>query len=199
MGETFAMRPAIRRATAEDAGQVAELIATATAGLKAPAYLVPDRRERHKIMIADVLILVDHAVQHGEIDLIDDGPAAAVWFLDTAPRPDPEDYARRLAEATGEWAERFRERDALFAANRPADPCHYLAFLAVHPNRQNEGLGTALLRHHHARLGGMPAYLEANDPRNRDLYARHGYEERASFTLPDGTMFWPMWRPVTSA
>jgi GNAT superfamily N-acetyltransferase len=197
MKETFAMRPNIRRATAEDAGQVAELIATAFAGLKSLAYLVPDRRERHKIMIAGFRILVDHAVEHGEIDLVDDGPAAAVWFPHDAPMPDPEDYERRLAEATGEWAERFRALDALFAANHPTEPCHYLAFLAVHPKRQNQGLGGALLRHHHARLGGLPVYLEANDPRNRDLYARHGYQERPSFALPDGTLYWPMWRPVT--
>ena len=42
-----------------------------------------------------------------------------------------------------------------------------------------------------------PPYPEATDPRNRDLYARHGYQVREPFALPDGALFWPMWRPGT--
>ncbi|MEO3802340.1 hypothetical protein [Nonomuraea sp. B1E8] len=38
--------------------------------------------------------------------------------------------------------------------------------------------------------------LEANDPRKRDLYARNGYQGRGTFALPDGAVFWPMWRPA---
>ncbi|WP_433435649.1 GNAT family N-acetyltransferase [Nonomuraea sp. CA-141351] len=196
MTESWTMRPVIRRATADDAGQVAELIATAFSGLRSVHYLVPVRRDRHRVMTANIRILVDHAVEHGEIHLIDDGPAVAVWFPGTAPLPEPPDYDRRLVAATGPWIERFRALDALLAANHPAEPYHYLAFLAVHPGRQGQGLGSALLRHHHARLGGVPAYLEASDPRNRDLYARHGYQAREPFALPDGTLYWPMLRPA---
>ncbi|MBB6545319.1 GNAT family N-acetyltransferase [Nonomuraea rubra] len=194
-GSAFALRPAVRLATAEDAQRVAELIATAFSGLRPMAYLVPDRRERHRIIAANFRIFVEHAVEHGEIHLIDDGPAVAVWFPYTSPLPAPHDYDRRLAEATGAWVERFRTLDELFERNHPAAPHHHLAFLAVHPDRQNEGLGTALLRYQHDRLGGLPAYLEASDPRNRDLYARHGYQARQPFALPDGALFWPMWRP----
>ncbi|GAA4914921.1 GNAT superfamily N-acetyltransferase [Nonomuraea thailandensis] len=194
-GAAFALRPAVRLATADDAQQVAELIATAFAGLRPMAYLVPDRRERHRVIAANFRIFVEHAVEHGEIHLIDDGPAVAVWFPYTSPLPAPHDYDRRLSEATGAWAERFRTLDELFEQNHPAAPHHHLAFLAVHPERQNEGLGTALLHYQHARLAGLPAYLEASDPRNRDLYARHGYQARAPFALPDGALFWPMWRP----
>ncbi|MDP4510782.1 GNAT family N-acetyltransferase [Nonomuraea turcica] len=195
MGETFVMRPDIRRAAEEDAPQVAELIATAFAQLKVVSYLVPDRRERHKILTANFRIFVDHALEHGEIHLIDDAHAAAVWFPHTAPLPAPPDYDRRLAECAGEWVEHFRVLDALFEEHHPAEPHHYLAFLAVHPDRQNQGLGSALLRHHHGRMGGVAAYLEASSTGSRDLYARHGYQVRDPFALPDGTMFWPMWRP----
>lgn len=195
-GEPFALRPIVRTATADDAGLVADLIATAFGGLRAASYLVPARRERHRIMAGNFRIFVDHALDHGEIHLIDDGPAVAVWFPHTAPLPGPPDYDRRLAEVTGEWVERFRTLDELFDKNHPESPHHYLAFLAVHPDRQNQGLGTALLRHQHARLGGLPAYLEASDPRNRDLYTRHGYQAREPFALPDGALFWPMWRPA---
>jgi predicted N-acetyltransferase YhbS len=66
----------------------------------------------------------------------------------------------------------------------------------VHPDRQNLGIGSALMARHHARLdlAGIPAYLEANHPRNRDLYLRHGYVSAAPIRLPDGPPIWPMWR-----
>ncbi|SEL92423.1 GNAT family N-acetyltransferase [Nonomuraea pusilla] len=111
-------------------------------------------------------------------------------------RREQERANRRMEEATGEWAERFRILDGLSSKNRP-EQAHHLAFLAVHPGPQNQGLGTTLLHHQHARLGGLPAYLEANDPRNRDLYARHGHEAREPFARPDGALFWPIWRPGT--
>jgi predicted N-acetyltransferase YhbS len=196
MGETFTMRPDVRHATTADAAQVAELIATAFAQLKVVNYLVPDRRERHRILTANFQIFVDHAIEHGDVHLVDDGHAAAVWFPRTAPLPAPRDYDSRLAECTGEWVERFRVLDALFEQHHPAEPHHYLAFLAVHPDHQDQGLGSALLRHHHGRLGGVPAYLEASSTGSRDLYTRHGYQVRERFALPDGTLFWPMWRPA---
>lgn len=191
------MTPAIRRADAGDAAQVAALIATAFSELRAVRYLVPEPGERHEIMTANFRILVDHAVEHGRIDLIDDAPAVAVWFPRTGPVPEPPDYERRLAEVAGDRIERFRILDALFEKHHPGEPHHHLAFLAVHPDHQGRGLGTALLRHHHhAGLAGTPAYLEASSPRSRDLYARHGYRQREPFALPDGTLFWPMWRPA---
>ncbi|MET7460259.1 GNAT family N-acetyltransferase [Nonomuraea sp. NPDC005501] len=185
----------IRRAGAADVPRVAELIATAFAPLDAVAYLVPESAGRHEIMTADFLILVEHAARHGRIDVIDDAPAVAVWFPRTGPVPEPPGYERRLAEATGPWLPRFRLLDSLFDKHHPDEPHHHLAFLAVHPSRQGQGLGTALLRHHHAELGGLPAYLEASSPRSRALYLRHGYRPRDPFALPDGSTFWPMWRP----
>ncbi|MEU1724182.1 GNAT family N-acetyltransferase [Nonomuraea sp. NPDC005692] len=187
----------VRRAAAGDAGAVAELIATAFARLPAASYLVPEPAGRHEIMVADFLILVSHAIEHGEVDLLDEGRAVAVWLTHTAdaPLPEPPDYDRRLAAATGRWADRFRLLDELFERHHPEPPYHHLAFLAVHPDHQGRGLGSALLRRHHALLDGAPAYLEASSARSRDLYARHGYQAEEPFALPDGTLFWPMWRP----
>ena len=88
--------------------------------------------------------------------------------------------------------------DAAFEAHHPTEPHHYLAFLAVRPDKQNLGIGSALLARHHARIdaAGIPAYLEANDLRNRRLYMRHGYTFDTTIWLPDnGPPVWPMWRP----
>ncbi|WP_372454037.1 GNAT family N-acetyltransferase [Actinoplanes hulinensis] len=63
-----------------------------------------------------------------------------------------------------------------------------MAFLAVHPDQQRRGTGSTLLRHRHEGLDatGTAAYLEATGPRNRRLYARHGYCPRPAFRPPGG-------------
>jgi GNAT superfamily N-acetyltransferase len=189
-------RTAIRRATPGDAAMIAELVATAFAHLAQAAWLVPDVAARPRIMTANFRIFVDHAVEYGHIDLIDEGPAAAVWFPLTDALPEPAGYERRLAVACDPWTDRFRVLDSLFEENHPVEPHHHLAFMAVHPGRQGNGLGSALLRHHHASLDATstPAYLEASSTGSRALYLRHGYASREPFRLPNGTPFWPMWR-----
>jgi GNAT superfamily N-acetyltransferase len=59
---------------------------------------------------------------------------------------------------------------------------HHLAILAVRPDRQGQGTGTALLDAHHAVLDeqGMTAYLEASDERTRRIYLRHGYADHGT-------------------
>jgi GNAT superfamily N-acetyltransferase len=188
--------PPIIRATAADAAEVATLIAAAFGPLATAAWLVPDPALRPGVMYRDFRIIVDHAVVHGEIHLTADRSAAAVWFPRIGPVPEPADYDRLLVAACGDATPRFRILDALFEQHHPDQPHHHLALLAVAADRQGAGLGTALLEHHHRRLDAddIPAYLEASSAGSRDLYARHGYQARAPFTLPDGTPFWPMWR-----
>jgi GNAT superfamily N-acetyltransferase len=120
----------------------------------------------------------------------------ALWFPLTSLIPPPQDYETRLKEVTGDAFERACLLDAALDANHPLEPHHYLAFLAVRPECQSRGVGSALLDRHHARLdqAGLPAYLEANHPRNRDLYLRHGYRVRSVIELPDGPPLWTMWR-----
>jgi GNAT superfamily N-acetyltransferase len=110
--------------------------------------------------------------------------------------PPPDDYERRLKEVAGDAFDRACRLDAALEAGHPVQPHHYLAFLAVRPDQQGRGVGSALLDRHHARLdaAGLPAYLEANALRNRDLYLRHGYRVRSVIELPDGPLLWTMWR-----
>jgi predicted N-acetyltransferase YhbS len=109
-------------------------------------------------------------------------------------------YERRLAAACEPYTDRFEILDKLFDAHHPTEAHHHLAFLAIAPDKQCTGRGTALLQRHHARLNriGLPAYLEASSSGSRDLYARHGYLQREPFHLPNGSAFYPMWRPVLS-
>ncbi|MGC4875686.1 GNAT family N-acetyltransferase [Micromonospora sp. DT43] len=181
----------------QDTTFVANRIAEAFTALEVTYWLVPDASKREAVLAGDFEILVDHAMRHGFVHATGDRAGVAVWLPSVGePAPPPPDYDARLAAACGEWTDRFQHLDELFAANHPHPDHHHMAFLAVQPGRQGQGLGTALMRHHHAWLdaNGMPAYLEASSPRSRDLYARHGYRAGEPFRVPDGTPFWPMWR-----
>jgi GNAT superfamily N-acetyltransferase len=189
--------PAIAPAGTGDAAAIADLVAEAFHPLAASAWLAPDPAVRARLLSGQFTILAEHALAHGEVYWAGDREGVAVWFPRVAPVPEPPDYDRRLAAACGEATPRFRVLDSLLEENHPTEPHHHLAFLAVTPSRQGRGLGTALLRQHHAVLDrdGLPAYLEASSERNRRLYQRHGYREQPPLRLPDGTAFWPMWRP----
>jgi ribosomal protein S18 acetylase RimI-like enzyme len=82
-------------------------------------------------------------------------------------------------------------------AVHPHEPHWYLWLLGVHPQRQGEGLGSQLLAEVLERCDRdrVPAYLQATTPRSRELYLRHGFEDRGELRLPDdGPRLWPMWR-----
>ena len=73
----------------------------------------------------------------------------------------------------------------------------HLAILAVRPDAQGQGIGTALLQAHHAAFDwqGIAAYLEASDERTRDLYLRYGYTDHGEpIELPGGPCMYPMVR-----
>lgn len=188
-------------ATSADADRVAGLVADAFTPLAVAAWLVANPVERRAALSGQFRMLVEHAVEHGHVYLAAVGHdlvGTSVWFaLDAGELPPPPAYDERLAEICGPHLDRFRLLDAAFEAHHPAEPHHHLAFLAVSPDRQGAGLGSALLRHHHARLdaAGTSGYLEASCPESRDLYLRHGYAAGEPFRLPyDGPPLWPMWR-----
>ncbi len=67
------------------------------------------------------------------------------------------------------------------------EPHFYLSALGVEPDRQGEGIGTALLRPILDRCdrNGIPAYLETATARNVLLYERLGFDVVEELTLPD--------------
>jgi len=186
------------RAGQQDVDAAAAVIADAFLPLPAGLWLMPDPDDRARLYAPYFAMLVEHAVRHGEVYLAAGGDAVSVWFPPSdEPPADPENYEERLAALVGPYLERYRAFDAMMAEVHPHEPHHYLAFLAVRPGRQGQGLGAALLRDRLRRLDadGVPAYLEASEPRSRDFYLREGFREhRPPFHLPDGTPLFPLWR-----
>lgn len=199
---TYAIQELVIRDVAPvDTGEITDLVTEAMWDGRVARWLNPDPVGRRRDSPGYFGIFVEHAVRFGEVYATADAETGrlsgvALWFPFTSLIPAPADYDTRLKEVTGPAYDRACELDAALEARHPLDAHHYLAFLAVHPDHQGHGVGSALLDRHHARLdrAGIAAYLEANDPRNRDLYQRHGYVCGSEITLPDGPSIWPMWR-----
>jgi len=197
----------VRDIVPTDTAEITRLLAAAMGDGPVARWLTPDAAVRREYAPAYFEIFAEHAVRYGEVYASVDAQTqdlsgVALWFPLTSLIPQPADYDRRLKDASGLAFDRARELDAALEAHHPMVPHHYLAFVAVHPRHQCHGIGSALLSRHHSRLdaAGIPAYLEANDPRNRDLYLRHGYVSREPIQLPEGPPIWPMWRePVSQA
>ena len=78
----------------------------------------------------------------------------------------------------------------------PSEPHWYLSLLGVDPLHQNQGYGSALLRHALISCGHdhTPAYLESSNPRNIPLYERHGFELLGAIQVGTSPPLFPMRR-----
>jgi GNAT superfamily N-acetyltransferase len=82
----------------------------------------------------------------------------------------------------------------------PTADVWYLPLIGVDSVAQGRGLGSALLRHALAICDrdGLPAYLEATNPRNRDLYERHGFDVVDVIQSGSSPPIWAMLRDPVS-
>jgi GNAT superfamily N-acetyltransferase len=190
----------VEQAGADDIAVLSQVIAGAFHDLDVSRWLVADPDARREIFPAYFRIHVEHAFADGLVLTTPGRDAAALWLPvgPDGPGAPPDGYAGRLAAVTGPHLNRFRALDDAFDAHHPAGvPHQHLAIVAVRPDRQRLGIGTALLHARHAILDrdGIPAYLEASDLDKRDIYRRHGYtDQRPPIRLPDGPVMYPMWR-----
>lgn len=192
--------PSLRVAGPGDIDTVAEIVADSFLHLEAIRFLVADPDRRRQVTRAWYRLHIAHAIEGaGQVVMTEDASAAAVWFDRTGEVSEPQDYAKRLAEIAGEDLPQFQELDAQMEAQHPTEAHWHLLFLAVRPQRWNQGLGSRLMDYTHTRLDaeGVPGYLEATSVQNRRLYRRHGYTDMNPpvITLSDATILYRMWRP----
>jgi len=186
-----------------DLDALSQVIADAFHDLAPSRWLINDPDARRAIFPAYFRIYAEHALAAGVIHTTPDRAAAALWLPAGPGAPgEPPDYGARLAAVTAPWTSRFVTFDAALEARHPAGfTHHHLALLAVRPDRQGQGTGTALLRAYHEILDrdNMPAYLEASGPRTRRIYLHHGYTDQGPLIqLPDGPAMYPMVRCVNN-
>jgi len=183
-----------------DLGVLSQVIAEAFHDLAPSRWLIDAPAARREIFPGYFRLYVEHAMAHGVVHTTPGRTAAALWIrVGEDPAGQAADYGARLAAATSPWTGRFLAFDAALDRHHPAgSPHHHLAILAVRPDRQGQGTGTALLRAYHQLLdrdAHAPAYLEASDLRTRQIYLRHGYTDHGPpIRLPGGPAMYPMWR-----
>jgi GNAT superfamily N-acetyltransferase len=188
------------QADTADVDTLGQVIADAFHDLAPSRWLIPDDVGRRKIFPGYFRLFVEHALANGVVHTTPARTAVALWLPVREHGQDlPANYEQRLAAATDPWTYMFRALDAALDRHHPVGVAHhYLALLAVRPDRQGQGIGTALLDAYHARLDhdlGMPAYLEASDQRTRRIYLAHGYADHGpAIRLPGGPVMHPMWR-----
>ena len=191
--------PAVVLADDTSLDVLSQVIASAFADLAVSRWLIPDPAARREIFPRYFQLSVEHALADGLVCTPPARDAVALWLpAGQEPAPPPEGYDKRLAAVTGPWIDRFRTFDHALEVRHPVGFAHHhLALLAVRPDRQGHGIGTALLRAHHAALDrdGIPAYLEASDLRTRRLYRAHGYADCSGPLAFPGAVMYPMVRP----
>ena len=203
----------LRDARPPDRSAIPEVLTAAFADTDVGRWLDPDPETRRTHALAHFDRTTERALASGTVRVADEGGeilAAALWFpyppkadpvTERTPQPLTADGG--AGRPLGDVLERHRLLDRLLEERHPGSPAHHhLAYLGVRPDRQCQGIGSYLLIGHHAYLhvAGIPAYLEASDPRNRELYLRHGYTDvGVPIVLPGGIPIWPMWRPPAPA
>ncbi|MFD9464661.1 GNAT family N-acetyltransferase [Streptomyces sp. NPDC060027] len=200
------MGVAIRVAGEADRELVVRLLDKAFQDDPVSNWVFPDpahRRATHPRLMA---AFTDAVLAEGRVDLAEDGSACALWLSlpdgehgdATESDGEDEDGPAQLRAAVDPDNERVELIGRLTADVHPVGRAHaYLWMIGVAPERQGEGLGSALIESVLERCDreGLAAYLEASNDRSRALYERLGFVLTGRpLDLPDGPRMWPMWR-----
>jgi ribosomal protein S18 acetylase RimI-like enzyme len=193
------MGVAIRTAGEGDRELVMRLLDAAFQDDPVSGWVFPGDEHRRTTHPGLMAAFTDVVLAEGWIDLTEDGTACALWLSVPADAHEADDDGPALLrEAVDPDNERVELIGRLTAGIHPVGRAHeYLWMIAVSPERQGEGLGTALITSVLDRCDreGLPAYLEASNARSRALYERLGFKLRERpLDLPDGPQMWPMWR-----
>ncbi|MFJ6635724.1 GNAT family N-acetyltransferase [Streptomyces sp. NPDC091376] len=193
----------IRQAGESDRETVVRLLDEAFMHDPVSSWVFPDEAHRRRVHGVFLGVFLEAALAEGRVDMAEDGTAAALWLQVPADAPEEEDDTpARMREIADPDNERAELVGRLTGAAHPTGRAHeYLLLIAVSPERQGEGLGTALLAPALERCDreGLPAYLEASNARSSKLYERLGFAfTDRTVELPDGPTMWPMWREPAS-
>ena len=168
----------------------------------------PDPVRRRRYLAWYLGCAIQFGLLYGEVDTTPELAGLAIWLP-----PGRTDITTRRAIRAGflltpvriGLVQFFRSKkleDVPMAAHAEImqqRPHLYLWGLAVDPQHQGQGTGTALLRTGLQRVDaqGMPCYLETHAEKNLAFYQKQGFEVVRSVKVPESELrFWCMLRPA---
>jgi GNAT superfamily N-acetyltransferase len=193
MADVIELRPA----TLADAQRIATIWTQAL--VDEPMAQWPlDCGQREAATAADFAVLASGYAGLGSIWVDTEIRGAAAWLS-------PEGAAQfevvlelsqeAIVPLTDDAGARYSSFWTWIAERMPAEPMWFLDILAVHPDSQGSGVGSALVRRglELAQRDGVPAILETGNPRNVEYYRNFGFEVVHAEAAPDGgPMVWFM-------
>jgi ribosomal protein S18 acetylase RimI-like enzyme len=193
--------PLVRPATAADGPAIVKMLVRAFRDDPVANFMFAGRRRRelglHSFFTSQ---LRRQYMPHGQVYVTDDVSGAALWgppgrerhavlellqLMPTAP-------FLTSAHTVGALKLMFKVEGL-----HPTEPHWYLFTLGTAPERQGQGVGSALLRSmcDHIDEVGEPGFLESSKERNVPLYARFGFEVIDELPSISGSPpIWRMWR-----
>jgi GNAT superfamily N-acetyltransferase len=194
--------PVFRRALPGERTGVVATVAAAFAEDPGWAFILGEEYER--LVTHFVAAVFDIRVASQNVWVTDDLAAAAMWDSPSKSGAEPGHadsvWARYRAIAGEDAFERLALYHEAVTAVSLAEPHWYLGILATHPQRQREGLATALLTPilNDADRLGIACCLEASTADNRRFYEHRGFTQATEIFLPGGPPTWWLRRPPDS-
>jgi len=182
--------PEVRTATTDDLAVVVETAASSLDGEAMLRWSFGEDRFAERIR-RHFAHYDGENVRRGWVRLAADGAGIAVWIPPEAREEHeaiPPAPVGGEAEILGGNAERHAAFWGWVEGHEPREPLLYLSHIGVMPDRQREGLGSALMRDGLARADrdGVSSWLETSRAENVAYYERFGFRTAVDENAPDG-------------
>lgn len=193
--------PAVVPASRANLDTIATLLADSYKNHPVSRWIIPLDSSRPGLLRAWYLILIEHALTHGAVDMLADRSGAAVWLDHTAAMSVPVGYEYRVSTACGEPGLDMVLADHIGGHHRFPMPHYRLTHLGATGGQYDQQRLSVLLDYRHSRLdrAGVPAAAEACTSDEQMLLTRHGYRsspQADAYDLPAGPLIRPLLRPV---
>jgi ribosomal protein S18 acetylase RimI-like enzyme len=154
----------------------------------------PDAKRRARYLNRYLACTLEYGLRYGEVFTTQGGAGIAVWLPPGQTRTTTWRYVRSgflrvpIMMGVREFLRALRSDGQLHEAHGEImkNPHWYLWALAVDPDKQGNGVGTALLRKgtDKALAAGVPCYLETHDERNLGFFENAGFELVRALQIP---------------
>jgi GNAT superfamily N-acetyltransferase len=183
-----------------------EVVATVAAAFaEDPGWGFILGKEYERLAAHFVGALFDVRIASQNVWVTDDLAAVAMWDSPGKNHASPgyaeSVWARYRATAGEDAFERLARYNDAVAAASPAELYWYLGVLATDPERQREGLASAVLAPilSEADRLGIACCLETSTAENRRFYQRRGFTQATEIVLPGGPPTWWLRRDTSEA